>query len=297
MKILIAGGLGQLAHDCCLVLREKHELLVPAENELDITDQEAVRGQVGEHRPDIIINCAAYTRVDDCESQREKAWQINALGPEILAIAAEEIGCQLLHISTDYIFNGRKTPPEAYVEDEAPDPLSYYGASKLAGEQAVIKVSENNIIIRTAWLYGSRGHNFFKTILRAALKKPEQALKVVNDQHGSPTWSYRLALQIDRLIEAGAAGTFHATAEGHTTWFEAARFFLEKMAVPHKINPCSTDQYPTPATRPANSILENRHLKNAGLCIMEHWQNDLLMFIEKHGNDLLNECRPTGTTK
>ena len=150
--------------------------------------------------------------------------------------------------------------------------------------------TDNYLIIRTAWLYGIGNKNFLKTMLRLAVADPKRTIKVVNDQHGSLTWSWRLALQIERLLASDLTGIVHATAEGHSTWYEGARFFLDAMAVPYRMDPCTTAEYPTPAHRPANSILENSRLKAAGLNVMTDWRDDVCRFAEQYRDELLREA-------
>jgi dTDP-4-dehydrorhamnose reductase len=154
----------------------------------------------------------------------------------------------------------------------------------------VREATDNHMIFRTAWMYGIRGQNFLKTMLRLALGDPKREIKVVSDQFGSPTWSYRLAQQIARLIESGGQGTYHATSEGYGTWYELATDFLYKMGEPHSFVPCTTKEYPTPAARPTNSILENRRLKEAGLNVMEDWQDDLAEFVLRFRGRLIKEA-------
>ena len=290
MKILITGGDGQLGSDCRQVLREKNEVLQLGSRQLDITDPQAIAAQLEKFSPDIVINCAAFTRVDACEGAEKTAWKVNALGPGFLADAMRRHGL-LVHISTDYVFDGRRKPPAGYTEEDEPDPQTSYGRSKLAGEEAVRGRSDRFLIIRTAWLYGIVGHNFLKTILKMALQTPGKEIRVVNDQFGTPTWSFRLAEQIDRLLAAAEEGIFHASAEGYTTWYETARAFLDTLQVPHRIVPCSTAEYPTPAKRPANSILENRRLDEKKLSIMQDWRQDIREFAEKFGEQLIREVR------
>jgi len=290
MKIVLTGGHGQLARDCALILDRKYEVVSLGSSELDITDSDQVRDRIRDLAPDVLLNCAAYTKVDNSEIEKDIAWQVNAVGPENLAAAMKENGGLLIHLSTDYVFDGRKKYPLGYSEADIPSPLSYYGKSKLAGEQAVCKLTDRHLIIRTAWLYGMYGANFLKTMLRLAVRRPGKALQVVNDQFGSFTWTYRLALQIERLIEAEVVGTYHATAEGYASWFEGALLFLKQMNVPHNISPCSTDQYPTPAPRPINSILENRRLQKESLCLMQPWDEDIRRFVEIFREDLLKEA-------
>lgn len=290
MNILITGGRGQLGTDCEAVFQAGHTLVCVDIDKLDIADREAVDALADRVRPDIIINCAAFTAVDACETQTETAFRVNAIGPENLARWAKKNSARLVHVSTDYVFDGQKTPPETYSETDAVRPLSVYGKSKLAGEQAIMAMGGDFIILRTAWLYGICGHNFLKTILKKTLTDPEKRLTIVNDQHGTPTWSYRLALQIHHLLAHDARGLFHASAEGHCTWFDLAGYFLEKLNVPHHIAPCATADYPLPAPRPTCAIMDNRRLKDLRLNIMEHWQTDIDAFVARFGPRLLAEC-------
>jgi dTDP-4-dehydrorhamnose reductase len=290
MKILICGASGQLGSDCAQVLQQVHEVFALSSKELDITDSSDVDRIIGNFTPEIILNCAAYTKVDACETERELAWKVNVEGPKNLAAGVTKYGGLLIHISSDYVFDGRKEPPEPYVEDDEPNPLSYYGRTKLEGEVAVMQTTDQYIILRTAWLYGIHGQNFLKTVLKLALRNPDKRVKVVNDQFGSPTWSYRLALQIAELIEKNGRGTYHATAEGDCTWYELASHFLGKMGVPHLLVPCTSEEYPTPAIRPKNSILENKRLKKAGINLMEDWSHDVDHFVSNFQEQLLNEA-------
>lgn len=289
MKILICGGMGQLGSDCTRVMKRSHEIVSVDLDELDITNPAAVDDMVGHVIPDVVINCAAYTNVDACETDRELAWKVNVEGPRNLAVSIQKHGGKIIHISTDYIFDGKKKVPEPYTEEDPPCPLSYYGKTKLEGENAVRDAMDSHMILRTAWMYGLQGRNFLKTMLRLALKHPQKEIKVVNDQFGSPTCSYRLALQIDKLVEVNGQGTYHATSEGYCTWYELACYFLDKIGVPHTLVPCTTEEYPTPAARPRNSILENRHLKNDGMNLMPHWKSDLDQFVSLFAEQLMRE--------
>lgn len=291
MKILISGCDGQLGSDCEQVLRTNHDVAGVDLKDMDITDLPVVKEVIGHVRPDIVVNCAAYTNVDASEADRSLAWKVNVEGPRNLASMVEKYGSRLIHISTDYVFDGRKDPPEPYLEKDEPNPLSYYGKTKLEGEMAVRQATDHYLILRTAWLYGVRGHNFLRTILMLALKNPEEAIKVVNDQFGSPTWSHTLALQIEKLVQVNGQGTYHASSEGHCSWYELAKYFLETMGVPHALVPCVTEDYPAPALRPRNAILENRRLKERGINLMPHWQEDLDQFISMFGVRLIREAR------
>ncbi|MCD6198199.1 MAG: dTDP-4-dehydrorhamnose reductase [Deltaproteobacteria bacterium] len=290
MKILICGGDGQLGSDCVQVFQQAHEVFALTLNELDITSSSDVDKVIGKCVPDIILNCAAYTAVDACETEREPAWKVNVEGPKNLASWVAKYGGLLIHISSDYVFDGRKKPPEPYVEDDEPNPLSYYGSTKLEGEVAVMQATDQYIILRTAWLYGIHGRNFLKTILKVALTNPDKKLKVVNDQFGSPTWSYRLALQIAELIEKNCRGTYHATAEGYCSWYELAGHFLDEIGVQHSLIPCTSEEYPTPAIRPRNSILENQRLKKAGINLMKNWSHDVDQFVSMFRGQLIDEA-------
>jgi len=287
MKILITGGKGQLGSDCVRVLRDSHEIRITDLEDLDITSFSEVSASMGVFLPDIILNCAAYTQVDACETHQDLAWKVNVKGPENLALCAQEHGGKLIHISTDYVFDGKKPLPEPYVEDDAPGPLSYYGKTKLESEQVVHRTAERHIILRVAWMYGISGHNFLKNMLRLALENPRKTIRVVSDQFGSPTWSYRLALQIASLLEKDAQGTYHATSEGHCSWYEFAGYFLRRMEIPHSIEPCTTQEYPTPAPRPRNSILENQRLKQEGISLMRDWRMDVDQYVADFREELI----------
>ncbi len=290
MKIMITGGRGQLGTDCVRVFNETHEVMSIDLEELDITRLSDVETMVKDFTPDIILNCAAYTQVDNCETDKEPAWKINVTGTKNLARCAAKYGGRFIHISTDYVFDGWKKVPEPYLEEDEPHPLSHYGMTKYESEKVVRQTTDRHMIIRTAWLYGVNGHNFLKTMLKLALNNPNNKIKVVNDQFGSPTWSHRLALQIARIIDENGQGTYHATAEGYCTWYELAIYFLKKMEVPHTVIPCTSEEYPKPAPRPKNSILENRHLKEKGINIMKNWQDDLDQFVDDFKERLLSEA-------
>lgn len=293
MKVLICGSRGQLGSDCVKVLQSTHDVTAKSSRDLDITNLEAVKDSLQRTAADIVLNCAAYTKVDACETEKDRAWKVNVDGPKNLAIGVSEYGGRLIHISTDYVFDGLKKPPEPYTEDDKPTPLSYYGITKFESEQVIRRITDKHIIIRSAWVFGLHGSNFLKTMLKLVLKNPGRELKVVNDQHGSPTWSYRLAQQIGKLIEVNGSGTYHATSEGHCTWYELAVYFLEKMGVEHNIHPCSTDEYPTPAARPGNSILENKRLAQEGNNIMPRWQNEVDRFVGNYREALVSEVSGT----
>ncbi len=290
MKILVTGGRGQLGSDVTALLGRDHDICSCSSKELDISNREMVEAIVSRQHPDVLINCAAYTAVDNCETEKELAWNVNAQGPANLAQAMEARGGRLIHISTDYVFDGNKPVSESYREDNPVAPLSEYGRSKLAGEKAITADSSDHLILRTAWLYGWQGGNFLKTMLRLAVADPTRELKVVHDQHGSLTWTATLARQIQAVLSPEMQGIVHATAQGSSTWYEGACYFLDAMGIQYNLAPCTTAEYPTPAHRPANSILENSRLQLAGLSVFPSWQEDIDAYVQLYKKDLLAEA-------
>ena len=291
MRIVIIGSNGQLGSDCCHLLADQNETVGCDIPRIDIGSKESVDNYIAEEKPDVIINCAAFTAVDACETEKELAWKVNAEGPAHLARAAAQHGSRLIQISTDYVFDGTRPVPQYYTESDPTNPVSEYGKSKLAGELAVAEYCPRHLILRTAWLYSATGKNFLKTMLKLALANPERELKVVDDQHGSLTWSYTLAQQIKKLLATDLTGIVHTTAENHSTWYEAARYFLDAMKVDYRMRPCPTAEYPTPAKRPANSILENKVLKENGICVFTDWREDIDTFVNMHRDALLEEAK------
>lgn len=271
------------------VLSERHTVTGLDLPELDITDTASVRSALEVSRPAVVVNCAAYTNVDGAESDAETAWGVNCGGPRVLAECCRGSSVRLIHISTDYVFDGERKPPAGYAESDRPAPGTVYGRGKLAGEEAVRKILSDFVILRTAWLYGAAGRNFLKTVLRLTLRKPGEELRIVNDQCGSPTWSYRLALQVEAMLGRGR-GVYHAAGQGSCTWYKLAGEFLTAMRVEHCLVPCSTADYPTPARRPANSVLENRRLESEGLNLMRPWIDDVQEFAALYRDRLLCEA-------
>jgi dTDP-4-dehydrorhamnose reductase len=283
MKVLITGGAGQLGR--ALVQELKHrdwEVVVTDLGELDISDRDAVRGGLAAQRPEVVINAAAATRVDDLEDAPDLAFKVNSLGPRHLAVACRHLGAKLVHISSDYVFDGTKTGP--YLEWDAPNPLSVYGWSKLLGEEGVREQCLDHFILRTAWFYGLPGPNFVNAILARA--RSGQDLQVVNDQRGTPTSAPALARQILALVETEAFGTYHATCQGEATWYEFALLILKLAELEVKVRPCASREFPRPARRPANSVLENRMLQLAGLDLMPAWQEAYHHYWDLYGEQL-----------
>ncbi len=291
MKILITGADGQLGTDCRLLLASEHTLVTPTLEQLDFCLPSTIDTVLSRERPDLIINCAAYTAVDRCEQEQDLCRAINADGPRLLAQGAERLRARLIHISTDYVFSGQKPVPEPYTEEDPAQPLSEYGKTKLAGEEAVRSHCADHLILRTAWLYSAHGPNFLKTMLRLTLADPERDLPVVDDQYGSLTWSHTLARQIRHLLTTDLTGTVHATADGYSTWYAGARTFLEAMGLSHRLRPCTTAEYPTPTVRPVNSILANTRLDRAGLSVFVPWQDDVTLFVKRYREKLLGDIR------
>ena len=262
-RIMITGASGQLGLALYRLLKDQaqYELLRTnssgSEKEsvqvLDVTDEAGVEHYIDKNKPDIIINCAAFTAVDLCESEEDKAYRINALGPKYLAEAAERSGAKLVHVSTDYVFDGEAAKP--YIEEDPTNPVSVYGRTKLAGDSFVQESCSRYYILRTAWVYGE-GKNFVKTMLRLA--ESGNKLRVVKDQYGTPTSALELARVILFLMETDAYGIYHTTCEGSTTWYEFALAIFEAAGLKVQVEPIPTSEYPTPAKRPRYSILDNR---------------------------------------
>jgi dTDP-4-dehydrorhamnose reductase len=283
MRVVIVGAKGQLGREAMEVFGADHEVRGLDLPECDASDPVAFGAQMRASPPDLLVNCAAYTRVDAAETDRDEAFRLNAALPAVLADAAHEHGARLIHVSTDYVFPGDRPPPDPYREEDAPGPATWYGQTKLEGERAVLERAPGAVVARTAWLYGRHGANFPRTLLRLALQDPARPLRVVSDQHGSPTWARRLAEQLLALAEAGAAGVYHAAGEGHATWYDFARLFLSAAGVAHEVVPCETRDYPTPAPRPRNSILLNARLHRERLGVFRTWEEDVRHFAETCG--------------
>jgi dTDP-4-dehydrorhamnose reductase len=244
-----------------------------------------VWGELSRRRPEVVINAAAATRVDDLEQDQDLALRVNALGPRNLAVACRRLGIKLVHLSTDYVFDGAKPGP--YVEWDRTEPLSVYGRSKLLGEEWVRQQCPDHFIVRTAWLYGLPGPNFVTAILaRGRSLGPDGEMQVVSDQRGTPTSALALAPQLLALAATEAFGTYHATCQGETTWYEFAGLILATAGITVRVTPCTTAEFPRPAPRPANSVLENRLLQVTGLDLMPPWQAAYRQFWETCGDRL-----------
>ena len=288
MKIMITGAKGQLGTQLSEILKagttELGQLpdsfaganvLGYSSKELDVSDLAAVRAAVADIKPDIIINAAAYTNVDGCETDRDTAFRVNALGPRNLAMAAEETGARLVHISTDYVFSGNGSVP--FAEYDLTDPQSIYGKSKLAGEENVKTFCSRHFIVRTSWLYGLYGGNFVKTIMKAG--KERGSLKVVDDQKGNPTNVEDLCYHILKLADTEEYGIYHCTGAGECSWYDFARLIIEYAGIDAAVAPVTTDEFPRPARRPAYSSLDNMMLRVTIGDHMRPWQDALRSFM------------------
>ncbi|KFF63541.1 dTDP-4-dehydrorhamnose reductase [Pectobacterium brasiliense] len=277
MKILLTGANGQLGRCFQDRLPTEWKILATDTAELDITDLARVEEIVKHFQPDAIVNAAAYTAVDKAESEPELAEKINVTGPENLAVVASKQGIRLVHVSTDYVFDGNATEP--YSEDSATNPLSVYGKTKLAGEQAVAKASPEAIIVRTAWVFSEYGNNFVKTMLRLA--KERDTLSVVNDQRGCPTYAGDLAQAIISLLEKNAeGGIYHYCGDEEVSWYEFAQAIFSTavqkalLSKAPTLTPITTAQYPTPAHRPSYSTLAGEKIKALGITFSD-WESAL----------------------
>lgn len=282
LNILISGQHGQVSLELQQHLRDLGTLHVLDRNVLDLSHPERIRDCVRTIAPDLIINAAAHTAVDQAESEPQLAFAINALAPGVFAEEASRLNIPLIHYSTDYVFDGSKDSP--YTEDDTPNPLSVYGASKLAGEQAISAVNGQHLILRTSWVYSRHGRNFLLTMQRLLQEKPE--LRIVADQIGAPTWAGTIAQSTRALIErwqagqAGEWGTYHLTAQGETSWFGFAQAIgehLKAQGLPcAELLPITSSEYPTPAQRPLNSRLDCSRLQRQWQVSQPHWQQALI---------------------
>ena len=275
--ILVVGANGMLGHDLMALLGDRAQGVDIAD--IDITSPEAVFKVISALKPEVIINCAAYTDVDGCESNAETAMAVNGEGVAYLAMACRESGALLVQISTDYVFDGGKGTP--YVEDDAPCPLSVYGESKLAGEMNAA-IAPEHLIVRTQWLYGLHGKNFVETMLRLGAEKSE--LTVVDDQIGSPTWTVDLSQAIIALIDSGCRGIFHAANSEYCSWNDFARAIFAESGLKVNVRPMTTDELNRPAKRPLYSTLECGKLSAETGYHPQTWRNALRQYVQLREN-------------
>ena len=272
---LVTGAAGLLGLDIMAALRDAGLAAAGlARHDLDITARAQVRAAIASYRPDVVINCAAWTAVDEAESHEDEALLVNGHGAHNVAIACAQSGARLMHISTDYVFPGDARQP--YAEDAAPGPRTAYGRTKLAGERAVLGLlPDTGCVVRTAWLYGAGGPNFASTMIR--LERERATVDVVADQRGQPTWSTEVARQVIALAQARpGAGIYHATSSGQTTWHGFAREIFRLLgADPGRVRATTSDRYPRPARRPSYSVLGHEAWAPAGLQPLGDWRQAL----------------------
>lgn len=278
MRVLVTGVSGQLGHDVARVLAQRGiEYRGTSSKELDITDRAAVEHLMQSYRPDAVIHCAAYTKVDLAEDEPERCWAVNADGTRNLAAACREIGAKLLYISTDYVFPG--TGEQFRRTDDPVSPVNTYGRSKLAGELAVQSLLEKYFIVRISWVFGKNGNNFVKTMLRLAETKAE--LSVVCDQIGSPTYTADLAPLLCDMVQTERYGVYHATNEGTCAWSEFAEAIFELAGRQVVVHPIPTSAYPTRAARPLNSRMSKECLHSNGFQELPEWKNALARYLKE----------------
>jgi dTDP-4-dehydrorhamnose reductase len=276
MKVLILGARGMLGKDLVPILSTENEVLGRDIDDFDISDQKRVQKEIETFHLEVVINAAAYTDVDGCESRRELAFSVNAESARNVALACAETRARMIHLSTDYVFNGHSQTP--YCEEDPPNPLNVYGASKLQGERYIQETLRNYLIIRTEWLYGRHGKNFVDTILTSAGQQKE--LRVVDDQRGAPTFTKDLGLAIGRLIKIEALGVLHVTNSGSCTWFEFAHQILrEKGLNQGQVVPISSAELARPARRPAYSVLDCRKFERLTGRKMRPWEEALKEYL------------------
>jgi dTDP-4-dehydrorhamnose reductase len=280
MKISIIGSNGQLGSDFVIQAKSAGHDVIPVDYpQIDICDKSSLEKFADSVKPDTIINCAAFTAVDDCETAADKAFALNGDACRNLADIAKRFKSLLIHYSTDYVFDGRASTP--YIEDGPTNPQSVYGKSKLRGEEAVLKLCDNSMIFRIAWLYGAHGNNFVKTIRRAAESNARvgKPLKVVTDQFGSPTWTVSVCRQTLAMLTRSERGIFHCTSEGSCSWYDFAKEIVSAAGINADVQSCTTQEFPRPAPRPQYSVLENARLKSIGINIMPDWRDAFKEFL------------------
>lgn len=291
MRILISGANGQLGKELTRILNtgfaeigeipctlKNADIINTDVDNLDITNINDVLSFVENERPQVIINCSAFTNVDLCETDKDTAFNVNSLGPRNLAIAAQKVNTKLIHISTDYVFSGDGNEP--YCEYDICNPQSIYGKTKYLGEQYVKEFCSKYFIVRTSWLYGYEGNNFVKTIMNLAGQR--ESIKLVNDQRGNPTNANDLAYHILKLVDSNEYGIYHCTGNGECSWYDFACKIVEYANINCEVMPCTTEEFPRPAKRPSYSSLNNMMLKNTIGDKMRFWQDALKNFIKNY---------------
>lgn len=272
---VLLGTKGMLGSDVKQALIDHNiEFVAYDHPEIDVTKIETMEDKIVQG-VDVVINCTAYTAVDLAESNEETCRAINAIGPKNIATLCKKVGAKLVHVSTDFVFSGDKKG--AYVETDTPNPCSVYGKTKQEGEEYVMEIMDKYFILRTAYLFGINGNNFIETMIKLSDK---ELLTVIDDQVGSPTNTKDLAEAIVLVSQTDDYGIYHATSEGQASWYEFAKYVFEKMNLEVNLQPCSTEEYPTPAKRPHNSVLENTHFKQNGVYTFPDWHIAVDKYLE-----------------
>ena len=289
MRILITGANGQLGRELQRAL-SSHDLILADQPEFELTDPQ-MTGKIISLQPEVCVHAAAYTDVDGCERDPQRAVQVNADGAALVAEAAAQIGAYLVYVSTDYVFDGKKTEP--YTETDVPNPINAYGRSKWLGEQVILSRCAGALIIRTSWLYGRHGRNFVKTILDVAKIRGE--VRVVSDQYGSPTYARELAGVIGQLVQQRHHGVLHAGGTGSCSWYEFAAAILDEAKIPCRNIPISTAESGREAKRPPYSVLSSARLNSYGLSL-SGWQEALKHFMNEYlpSPPAANQAKPNG---
>lgn len=278
LKFMVTGVNGQLGHDVVLKLKELNiDVVAPGRDKFDLTNREQIQKYIFKEKPDVIIHCAAYTAVDKAEDQKDACYLVNVEGTRFIAETAKQANAKLVYISTDYVFDGLGEEPHS--EDEETKPVNYYGYTKEQGEKIVREILDNYFIVRTSWVYGSNGNNFVKTMLK--LGETRNEISVVSDQIGAPTYSKDLAEFIMNLVKTNQYGIYHGVNEGYCSWYEFAKAIFEKARIEIKINPITTEDYPTKAKRPLNSRLLKDNTDKIGIKRLPHWEDAISRFIEE----------------
>ena len=276
MKVLVTGITGQLGFDVMNELNRRNiEAVGAARKDFDLTDEAAIERFIKAHKPDAVIHCAAYTAVDKAEDEPELAMQVNGKATEVIATACKDIGAKMIYISTDYVFPGTGDVP--YEVDDPKAPSNAYGRSKLAGEEAVLKLLDKYFIVRISWVFGVNGKNFVKTMLR--LSETKDRLTVVNDQIGSPTYTADLAPLLVDMVQTDKYGIYHATNEGFCSWAEFAAEIFRQAGAKTEVVPIASSEYPTKAVRPLNSRLSKQTLDKAGFKRLPSWQDAVTRYL------------------
>jgi len=278
MKALVTGSAGMLAHDLIPCLQGRgFEVIAPPEDKLDITNLSVVKAAVDNIKPELIVNCAAYTRVDDAEKEEQQALTVNGLAVQNLCVLCQAHDIPLVHFSTDYVFDGTKASP--YTIYDETKPINAYGRSKLLGEKYMLWLLSKFYLIRTSWLFGLHGKNFIETMLE--LGKKQKQVSVVTDQRGCPTWTRHLAETTVALVETGRYGIYHVTNSEPTTWFDFTKEIFRLSGINTKVSPLTSEQYPRPAKRPLNGVLDPFPLKEVLGKEMPSWKEALKEYLQQ----------------